>query len=861
MSMKRILTLNQNEDYSEGNFYKYMHSVREIQAANNAKFLACSGSHVFNQQEIQWNAPVMSKNEERSFKRNVASSDIRSQLAVFNFNELEKIHSHEAKQTVSEFDQKLMTKYGIGAKSFVDAQKKLKDSDKDSLDTSMDIQQNQLQFTTLAANREALNFSLLYLRDTAFQKWEDMYGGLENPPYLKGVITQLSPQDLMTYIDEPEKVEEQLMLKILKQSVNTYTDCDEPQTTVSRTINEDATDYDLKSMQRAPPTARFHNQLRRQMALERTRSSRGDLKFLLRTYASAKEDTERDIIRSEIASVAERYTQDIVAENIQNGTEQDLDKIGANAANLAKSSAAIQAGITRPSVNPHSVTPRGTPLGSPSSSADYWSLFSTTPTSSSSSSVAGLYGGPATTTAKTPTSARPYKMPMASPLTGWPWPSPTSVLGSTRSLPSTPTSSSSSFSAINTYASQLATARDVRRGGPQEEKQKEREYSITSVFNVPQMRIRHSNTPQQLQLSPLPPMGAPSQTPAFYSAPIASSLPSPPGPPLIPPSGPPSGPQLPQPPQPPPPPPPQPQPPPQGPQPPMQIKPVVGAPDVLRPDIQKGPLDVPVRNPTADPIRPSPALQPQSPYTKMYLIEKGGQPSKFFLTMQNIETLSVDVYRNIDISATVKQLTLSQLQAVKQDYRNLSRTQRESREKGKRYGELIVATNVRIKFFQPQTPAPQPSPTQRPEASKGLGVRQRTKVVDNPDYKPLGNYFVKLDALKSGCLRPFNRLGNSIFCARKIPISPCTSDLIAKVVEGSKPDIASFERLPENEKKIVKKLFSKCGLVEGQGATAQKTVNANRSAERMKLLRAMRKNGNNSKGVSKELYGDKMDTS
>ncbi len=108
-SLEGILQKNQNSDYNERDFYKYMFHVREKQNENNRKFLTAPGTHGFFVAPSLTPSLYDSYNESVSHKLNVANYAERVKQANFNYNVLEEIQPHDSKQTVTDSQAKLLS--------------------------------------------------------------------------------------------------------------------------------------------------------------------------------------------------------------------------------------------------------------------------------------------------------------------------------------------------------------------------------------------------------------------------------------------------------------------------------------------------------------------------------------------------------------------------------------------------------------------------------------------------------------------------------------------------------------------------------------------------------------------------------
>jgi hypothetical protein len=107
-ALHSILEKNQNKDYCENDFYKYMFHVRSLQHNNNKKYLAAPGTHGYNVAPSITNPLFMSRNEAILHDLTVGNYTERTKQANFNYNVLEEYQPHEAKQTVTTAMAKLM---------------------------------------------------------------------------------------------------------------------------------------------------------------------------------------------------------------------------------------------------------------------------------------------------------------------------------------------------------------------------------------------------------------------------------------------------------------------------------------------------------------------------------------------------------------------------------------------------------------------------------------------------------------------------------------------------------------------------------------------------------------------------------
>jgi hypothetical protein len=107
-ALQGILKKNQNSSYNENDFYSYMKSVREKQQANNEMFLECRGTHGYPVTPAVTNPIIDSKIEATVHDLTTSNYIQRTKQANFNYNVLEELQPHEAKQTVTTAMSKLM---------------------------------------------------------------------------------------------------------------------------------------------------------------------------------------------------------------------------------------------------------------------------------------------------------------------------------------------------------------------------------------------------------------------------------------------------------------------------------------------------------------------------------------------------------------------------------------------------------------------------------------------------------------------------------------------------------------------------------------------------------------------------------
>lgn len=107
-ALHSILEKNQNHEYNENDFYKYLHHVRKISQRNDNAYLDCTGTHGYILRPSLTNPILMSRNEASLHELTIGKYNEQQKQANLNYNVLEEIEPHEAKQTVTTAMSKMM---------------------------------------------------------------------------------------------------------------------------------------------------------------------------------------------------------------------------------------------------------------------------------------------------------------------------------------------------------------------------------------------------------------------------------------------------------------------------------------------------------------------------------------------------------------------------------------------------------------------------------------------------------------------------------------------------------------------------------------------------------------------------------